>query len=391
MKIAVVVHNRFHAYDLARELIRRGQDATLVTNYPKWAVRRWGVPDERVWSFWPEGVISRAMQKLGIGPFHDSAYLPWFGRWAAARLQKENWDVALCWSSMGEEVFQALEGKRSIRVCHRTSAHIRAQDRLLREERERVGVPLELPHPWSIAREEREYRLADRILVPSSFVRETFLQEGFPMEKLWMVPLGADTWMFRSDPGVVEERIKRILSGAPLRVLNTGTFSYRKGMHDLARAIEAVDPDRFVFRFVGPVLPETRALARCLRQRAEFTGRCPQEMLPRHYAWADFFVLPTIEDGFQLVLGQASVAGLPILTTPNGAGHDLVLEGRNGWLIPVRSPEAIMERLRWCDANREELAEMARRIPRDYRPRDWADVAGEIEKECAAAIGDRGL
>lgn len=380
MKIAVVVHGRFHAFDFSRELLRRGHDVTLLTNYPKWAVRRWGVSGDRVRSFWPEGVLVRAARVFGaarlLNPFFESR----FGRWAAEQVRRETWDAALCWSGVGEETIRGLEGRPTLRICHRTSAHIRVQERLLMEERERTGAPVELPQMESIAREEREYALADRILVPSSFVLGTFLQQGFPSEKLWIVLLGADTRMFRPAQGVLQERIERILSGAPLRVLNVGTFCFEKGMNDLAQVIGAADPSRFRFRFVGPISSEAAALAQRLRGKSDFAGKCRQDLLPAHYAWADLFLLPSIQDGFQLVLGQASAAGLPILTTPHGAGRDLVSEGRTGWVVPIRSPGALSDRLRWCDAHRPELAEMARRIPGDYRPRDWADAAEDLEK-----------
>ena len=59
MKIAIVVHGRFHAFDLARELSPR-HDVTVFTNYPKWAARRFGLVPDQVRSFWPHGIASRA-------------------------------------------------------------------------------------------------------------------------------------------------------------------------------------------------------------------------------------------------------------------------------------------------------------------------------------------
>ncbi|MFQ5872901.1 MAG: hypothetical protein ACE5JL_03755, partial [Dehalococcoidia bacterium] len=53
-------------------------------------------------------------------------------------------------------------------------------------------------------------------------------------------------------------------------------------------------------------------------------------------------------------------------------------------VLPIRSPEAFVERLRWCDAHREELVAMVRRIYDDNQPRDWADVAADFEALCRA-------
>jgi glycosyltransferase involved in cell wall biosynthesis len=107
--------------------------------------------------------------------------------------------------------------------------------------------------------------------------------------------------------------------------------------------------------------------------------RQPQAKLPGWYAGGDIFMLPTLEDGFAVVLTQASAGGLPILATTNCAAPDFVRDGQNGWVLPIRDPDAFIDRLRWCDKNRDELAEMVDRTYNDFRPRDWDDVAAGFE------------
>lgn len=386
MKIAIVVHGRFHAFDLARELLKRDHEVTLMTNYPAWAVRPFGVPATLVRSFWLHGAVSRLdewlHQKMCF-PYFEAALHSAFGHWAAHQLQKERWDAAICFSGGGEETLLALAGKKTLRICHRSSTHIRTQTRLLEEEEKRTGIPLQRPTPWMIAREEREYELADRIYVPSTFVKETFIAEGVSAGKVTVIPLGVQTETFRPSTEEMEARRLRILSQEPLSVLNVGTFSLRKGMWDMAKVITALQGENFCFRFVGPVAPEAMRLVPRLKPYATFTPKQPQRKLPAYYAGADLFILPTIEDGYPVVLAQASAAGLPILTTPNGAGTDLVRPNQTGWVLPVRNPKALIERLQWCQTHREELAAMVRRIHQEYRPRDWAEVAADFEAQMA--------
>src|SRR5947207_15988328 len=64
MKIGIVVHGRFHAFDLTRELIRAGHNVCLITNYPKRVVEKFGIPRKCVRSNLLHGIGSRAMQKL---------------------------------------------------------------------------------------------------------------------------------------------------------------------------------------------------------------------------------------------------------------------------------------------------------------------------------------
>jgi glycosyltransferase involved in cell wall biosynthesis len=382
MKIAIVVHGRFHAFDLARALIDRGHDVTVFTNYPAWAVERFGFPKERVRSFWPHGVLSRANQWL-----HDKARFPYFeaalhrmfGRWAAGELGRERWDVIHHWSGVAEEALCADKRASALHLLMRGSSHIRTQRRLLDEEEQRVGVPQDKPSPWMIAREEREYTLADRIVVLSTFAYESFVAQGVPREKLRLLPLGANLEQFRPPPAVVEQRCRRIEAGEPLRVLYVGALSFRKGFWDLGAMVRRLDGQAFRFRFVGPRSREAEGVLRELSRNVELLAKRPQRRLPEVYAGGDVFVFPTIEDGYAQVLAQAAASALPILTTANCSGPDLVREGENGWVLPIRSPKAFIERLRWCDAHRKELAAMVRRIYTEFQPRTWEEVAADFE------------
>ena len=186
----------------------------------------------------------------------------------------------------------------------RGSAHIVTQARLLEEEERRVGKPQDRPSRWVIAREKREYELVDAIAVLSTFSYSTFVAEGFPKEKLRILLFGASLDQFRPNVQIIEDRRRRILSGEPLRVLNVGMFSFRKGVWDLAEIIKCLSGERFDFRFVGPITTEAQFLAGELSDSATFISKQPQSELPAYYAWGDIFIFPTIEDRFALVLGR---------------------------------------------------------------------------------------
>src|SRR5207248_7551565 len=130
--------------------------------------------------------------------------------------------------------------------------------------------PQDRPSPWIIAREEREYALADAIVVLSTFAHRTFVAEGVSPKKLLLLPLGARLDAFCPAPAVVEARCQRILSGEPLRVLYVGAISFRKGMWALAAMIRKLSDDSFRFRFVGPLSPESAQVASELHDRATF-------------------------------------------------------------------------------------------------------------------------
>lgn len=383
MRIAIVVHGRFHAFDLARALIRRGHDVTVFTNYPKRVARRFGLAPENVVSCVAHGVLSRAALAVSSGKpgDHLTALLHRsFGRWAARRVAEKPWDVIHVFSGIAEEILSAPSAPGTLRQVLRGSAHIRTQDQILAEESARAGVSIDRPCPWMIAREMREYELADEVIVLSDFARRSFLECGFAPARLRVLPLGVDTQHFRPSPETLAERCRRIRAGEPLRVLMVGSLSYRKGALDLIDFVRRVDPERFRFRFVGDVPDESRKSVRSLGDRIELVPRQPQLRLPSWYAQADLFAFPTLEDGFAVVLVQAQASALPILTTTNCSGPDLIREGENGWVLPIRSPQDFVDRLRWCDSHREELARMVTRIYEQFQPRDWDDVARDFER-----------
>jgi glycosyltransferase involved in cell wall biosynthesis len=308
-----------------------------------------------------------------------------FARWAARAIPRQNWDIVFSMSGIAKELFTALAGRPTLTILHRGSSHIRTQRQLLEEEERRVGKWIEKPSDWILAREEQEYELADAIHVLSEFARRSFAEQGISADKIYLLRLGVRTSNFRASPQVIEERCRRIRSGAPLRVLSVSTFCCRKGAWDLREVVRALSNEPFAFRFVGPISADAQPLVRGLAGAATFTGKRPQSELPREYEWGDIFLLPTIEDGFAVVLTQALASGLPLVTTPNCAGPDLIGEDEHGWVVPIRSPEAIIERLRWCHLHREEVAAIVRRVHQSSHSFDWKETAEMAERNVNTA------
>ena len=171
MKIGIVVHGRFHAFDLARELIRAGHDVCLITNYPKRVAEKFGIPRKSVQSNLLHGIVSRGMQKVDqllrrqlSEPFTHR----WFGAWSAKVVAQKHFDVVHGFSGVFEETLR-LKGSGILKTLVRGSAHIETQYKLLAEEEQRAGLQLDKPSPWIRAREQREYDLADLIFVLSTF------------------------------------------------------------------------------------------------------------------------------------------------------------------------------------------------------------------------------
>jgi glycosyltransferase involved in cell wall biosynthesis len=357
-RVAMAVQGRFHAFDLAAGLQALGAPTHVFTNYPGWAVRRFGFGGPST-SFAAHGLAVRLMNQMGAEARAEALLHRAFGWWLTKSVDPARFDVVHLWSGVAEEVLEAWQAlpRRPLLALMRGSCHIHTQHQLLLEEERRAGLPLDRPSAWMQAREVREYAQADVICCLSRFAYNSFVAEGVPPGRLAITPLGVSAERFGASAGTMAERRRRIQAGERLRVLTVGTLSYQKGLWDYAQVVERMH-GLCDFRFVGTIPLEGRATAHSLQNKMEFVARVSQEALTKHYEWGDVFLFPTIQDGFAAVLNQAAAGGLPILATANCSAPDFVEPGRTGWILPIRQPEAFCERLRWCHDHRSDLAQM---------------------------------
>lgn len=383
MKIDIVVHGRFWAFNFAHALIQRGHDVRVLTNYPGIVVEGFGVDRKFCASNLWHGISSRVVHKfnrLFNTPGFERELHVSFGRWAARRV-RQDCEAVYCFSGVAEEVLAKIKRfpRPPLGVLVRGSAHIRTQRDLLEAEELRWGGLVEKPSNWMIAREEREYVAADRILVLSEFARDSFIQQGVADYKLVLSNLGVDIRRFRPTTEQENARRMRILAGEPLRVLTVGSLSPRKGALDLF-AVASELKGRMTFRFVGDCERDAAARAAKISPNLELLPRVSEHRLPEVYAWADIFLFPTIEDGFAAVLAQAASAGLPLICTENCGGPDLLRAGATGWCVAKRAPDQITARLRWCDANRQQYAELLAAPDASRFTRDWQDTVDDFAR-----------
>lgn len=382
LKIAIGVHGRFHAFDVAKALHQLGQEVTLFTNYPAFASQRFGLQGIQVRSFALHGAVTRGLGRIGKGRLlkpMEAALHQWFGRWLAGQLRVNTHHVVNIYSGIAAEslILRTVGHIGTLCLLERASTHIRAQSRLLKEEAQRTNTIIDAPSNWMVAREEQEYHLADHINVLSSFSRHTFLEEGLKPEKLTVTHLGVNATQFRAPLEVIRDRMSSIQLGKRLRIVYVGQIGFRKGLWDIGEIARRLSEHSFEMTLVGTVLPEAISCLNTLPAWVTVVGHQPQSELPEWYAKADVFLFPTIEDGFPTVLGQAQAAGLPIIATTNCSAPDFLEEGKNGWIVPIRAPQQIVEQLQWCHTHRAELAAIVEYTYQNPVVRDWLDVGSD--------------
>ncbi len=370
MKVTVSVLGRFHAFYLARELQARGHLHRLITSHPSFSVERWGLSPEYLTSLWPVEAVRQTIRHL---PGWLSDDLGISGRlnepydWLAARRIPRDTDLFVGWSHGAERGFRRAGEAGAITIVERCSSHARTQRGILREEYERDGLDPVVPPPEIVRKEEREYELADYIAVPSSFVERTFLDRGTEPDRILRIPYGVGPSEF--EPVEKEDDL--------FRVVFAGQLAHRKGVHYLLRAWAELDLPDSELLLLGPVRDEFRPWLEKHRGDFRHLGSLPQQELYKWYSQGSVFVLPSVEEGMAYVQLQAMCCGLPLICTPNTGGEDLIREGEEGFVVPIRDVEALEERLEWCYEHREACRSMGwrarQRVLRHFTWRDYGD------------------
>lgn len=199
------------------------------------------------------------------------------------------------------------------------------------------------------SKKRQEMQLADVVLAPSAFARDTILAHVDKPVALAPYGVDVDAWAPAADVPATADR---------LTFLFAGQIGVRKGIPLLLEAWKAANLKSAALRLVG-----SWQLA-AMRQRdmpadVSWVGPVGALELRLHYQAADVFVFPTFFDAWGLVVGEALACGLPVLTTEASGAADLV-DDSCGRVVASGNLDQLVAALRYFDANRERLPAMRR-------------------------------
>jgi glycosyltransferase involved in cell wall biosynthesis len=350
VKVTVVSAGRFWAFDLAEQMRRHGCLKRLYTCYPRFKVDASLRPLTRTFPW----VFTAYMAAGRFGFRRLENWLDWlaidtFDRWVAQNLEPTVVIVAL--SGYGLHARRAARQSGALTVCDRGSSHIAYANRLLAEEFARQGFSYKPIDPRLVEKEKKEYAEADLITVPSTFAYNSFLKEGIASEKLAKIPYGVDLSMFNPLPK--EDEI--------FRIVYVGQLSLRKGIPYLLEAVKGLDLPRVELVLIGGLTEEIKPiLARYQDPRIHYLGFIPRPRLSYYYSQGSVFVLASVEEGLAMVQAQAMACGLPVIATTNTGAADLFTDGVEGFIVPIRDPVALREKIIHLYENPDVREEMGR-------------------------------
>lgn len=338
----------------------------------------------------------REMLRLGLN------YLPvasWRGRrqscvdWVARGLDQavascidHRVDAVYCYEDSALRTFEAAEqcGARKfyeLPIGYHEEARKIANEEVRREKGLRRLFSCLYEPSEKIVRKTREVLSADHIICASSYCLSTLRKHVDVPVTISVVPYGCDCSVSPRDWSNVDFR-------GPLKLLFVGRLDPRKGLHYLFQALEDIAPGCFELTLAGTWVPGYRDWLMG-RYRVEFSeaGQIDRGRLLDLLKWSHLLVLPSLFEGFGLVLLEAMSCGIPILASERTGAPDIIRDKREGFLVKAARSDDITEVLSHVLDQRKELAEMgmeARRKAislswREYRRRLVALVANDIE------------
>jgi glycosyltransferase involved in cell wall biosynthesis len=260
-------------------------------------------------------------------------------------------------------------------VLERPNAHTRFAYEVVRKECERLGVNLPRGHEHAynedvLRREEEEYQRAYRLLCPSDFVARTFVEQGFPWERLVRHQYGFDESIYHPP-----RKARPAQRG--LTVLYVGVCAVRKGLHFALEAWLRSSAHRDgTFLIAGAFIPDyERKLAPMLAHPSvRVLGH--RNDVPELMRQADVFVLPTIEEGYPLACVEALGSGCVPLVSETCLGICQHLE--NALVHKVGDVESLTQHMTMLHEDRSLLERLRRAVLNKAPGVTWAVAGGRL-------------
>lgn len=240
---------------------------------------------------------------------------------------------------------ETLETARRLGIptaLERCNAHTGFAMEVVQKECDRLGIMLPPDHEHAfdaekLRKEESEYRLATRVLCPSDFVVKTFLDKGYPREQLARHTYGYDERVFypsneRRDP-------KRGLT-----MISVGVCAVRKGLHFALEAwLRSPASKDGTFLIAGEFLPAYQEKLASMLAHPSVKVLGHRNDVPELMRKSDILVLPSVEEGFGLVIAEAMGSGCVPLASE--ACTEICSHMKTGLMHRVGDVEALTQQI----------------------------------------------
>jgi glycosyltransferase involved in cell wall biosynthesis len=230
---------------------------------------------------------------------------------------------------------------------------------------------------WWLETHTRELEAADRVFAVSRFSASTLVEREVPEEKIELTYLGVDAGMFTPAPRPAD---------GTFRVIFVGQITQRKGLSYLVEGFERAGLENSELVLLGHIIGDPSPWAG--RPKIIHVAALPRVELPPQYHRADVYVLPSLVEGFPMTAVEAMACGVPTIVSENTFADEVITDGVDGFIVPIRDADAITERLRLLAADPELRVRMGAAARRTAEQFDWARYGERIVKLMQGILDD---
>ncbi|NOZ10647.1 MAG: glycosyltransferase family 4 protein [Gammaproteobacteria bacterium] len=296
-----------------------------------------------------------------------------FDAWISRKLKKNSAQVF--WGFQGSclRSLKAANSAGMLSVAEFATAHVDTAIRVLSEEAER--------HPewadsignlkffdWYRDRLREEPHHADYCVAASTYTRKSLEEVGITPESIINIPLGANLSRFHAQP--------RELNNT-LRVLFVGCLSQRKGLKYLLQAVKAIKSHKLKLTLVGPRIGSGRGLDEykgIFDEKGVLHGKA---LLDEYYS-NDVLVLPSVFEGFGLVIIEAMATGIPVIGSTHTCAPDVIRDGCDGYVLEPDDVEGLVGKLEKLATNRSLVHELGMNASKRAQEYSWKQHAKRV-------------
>ena len=358
MRVNIVAGTRFHSGLVVNILSRKEYSVQIFSSSPS-----------SKWSFlYPNHVSLRFVPLLSrIFSYATKINPPvWFKEISAvlfdflASFLIKKPDVLHVWSSFGLFCMKKAKRNNAVIFVEKSCPHPLYQEKLLKEESKILGIKYQEPSKWFLDRTIMEFELADKVIVCSKYTLNSFIEYGFPREKLYNVALDSS---FKPKNSLKKNNYRK-----ELVVGIAGGNVVRKGFVYLLEAWKALDISN-----ASLLLRTSRSeLQKIPKLWSLIDGDTSIEIIDHVNDMEDFyekcnlFVLPSIDEGFGMVVFEALACSLPVIISKNVGAVDFITDGKEGFIVDIRNAKQIKDKIEYLHKNRKTLQNMSLNARKTY-------------------------